>query len=104
MPWLLQADHPAVMVYPRPIQHLSADHERLYALGIDAFRLIQLLLVDKVADTLPLDGVSGQIKLSGRIFQRTAVPAIFVQGHAQSRNAQAAPPQQTASDHTIGKP
>jgi len=104
MPWLLQADHPAVMVYPRPIQHLSADHERLYALGIDAFRLIQLLLADKVADTLPLDGVSGHIKLSGRIFQRAAVSAVFVQGHAQSLNAQTAPAQQALPDHTIGKP
>ena len=104
MPWLLQADHPAVMVYPRPVQPLSTDHERLYALGIDAFRLIQLLLIGKVADTLPLDGVSGHIKLSDRIFQRAAVPAVFAQGHAESRNAQTAPAQQALPDHTIGKP
>src|SRR3989338_7374656 len=55
MPWLLQPDHPAVMVYPRPEQPLSADNERLYALGIDAFRLIQLLLADKVDDAMSLD-------------------------------------------------
>ncbi len=99
MPWLLQADHPAVMIYPRPVQPLSADNERLYALGIDAFRLIQLLLADKIYDALPLDGVSGHIKLNGHTFQRTAAQAVFVQGHAQSRSTQQAPP-----EHTIGKP
>lgn len=91
MPWLLQADHPAVMIYPHPVPPLSADHERLYALGIDAFRLIQLLLAGKIDAALPLDGVSGRIELNGHIFQRMAVPAIFAQGQAQLRNAQAAP-------------
>jgi outer membrane PBP1 activator LpoA protein len=83
MPWLLQMDHPAVMTYPRANPPLSIDNERLYALGIDAFRLIQLLFTDKVANALPLDGVSGQIQLQGHAFQRTATPAVFAQGHAQ---------------------
>jgi uncharacterized protein len=91
MPWLLQADHPAVMIYSRPVSPLSADHERLYALGIDAFRLIRLLLAGKVDAALPLDGVSGRIELEGYTFQRIAVPAIFAQGQAQLRNAPAAP-------------
>ncbi|HEU0219819.1 MAG TPA: penicillin-binding protein activator [Gallionella sp.] len=91
MPWLLQADHPAVMVYPRPVLPLSADHERLYALGIDAFRLIQLLLAGKVDAALPLDGVSGRIELDGHIFQRIAVPAMFAQGQGQLRNARGSP-------------
>ncbi|MDO8414012.1 MAG: penicillin-binding protein activator, partial [Gallionellaceae bacterium] len=39
MPWLLQPDHPAVMIYPRPLTPMEPDKERLYALGIDAFRL-----------------------------------------------------------------
>ncbi|MDD5299610.1 MAG: penicillin-binding protein activator [Gallionella sp.] len=99
MPWLLQADHPAVMIYPRPPQPLSADHERLYALGIDAFRLVQLLLANKADNALALDGVSGQIKLYGQIFQRAAIPAVLVQGHAQIRNGQAAPLQQALPDH-----
>jgi len=89
MPWLLQPDHPAVMVYPRPITQLSVDHERLYALGIDAFRLIRLLLAGKVDAALPLDGVSGRIELEDHTFQRIAVPAIFAQGQAQLRNAPA---------------
>jgi len=57
MPWLLQPDHPAVMSYARANPPLSIDRERLYALGIDAFRLAQLLLSRKIA--LPLDGVTG---------------------------------------------
>src|SRR5574340_763894 len=104
MPWLLQADHPAVMVYPRPVAPLPADHERLYALGIDAFRLIQLLLVGKAETTLPLDGVSGRIELNKHVFQRTAVPAVFTEGQAQLRHRQAAPaapafPERTRESH-----
>lgn len=87
MPWLLQPDHPAVMVYPQASPPLATDLDRLYALGIDSYRLVQLLLTDRVAYALPLDGVTGQIGLSGHTFQRTALPAIFVQGHAQLLDA-----------------
>ena len=91
MPWLLQPDHPAVMIYPRANPPLSASHERLYALGIDSFRLIGLMLDGKINTALPLDGVSGQIQLSGHTFQHTETPAVFVQGHAQLSGAPAAP-------------
>ena len=87
MPWLLQADHPAVMTHPRATPPLSIDNERLYALGIDAFRLTQLLLANNVTGALPLDGVSGQIQLRNHTFQRTATPAIFVEGRAQLNDA-----------------
>ena len=87
MPWLLQAEHQAVMIYPRPVTPLSVVNERLYALGIDAFRLIQLLLAGKIEAALPLDGVSGQIELYDHTFQRTAVPAMFSQGLALPRQA-----------------
>lgn len=104
MPWLLQPDHPAVMVYPRAVPPLPIDQERLYALGIDSFRLIQLLLAGKVASSLPLDGVTGQIDLSGHTFQRTAVPAVFVQGHTQLLDAPVAPTPQLFPDSPIDKP
>ena len=104
MPWLLQPDHPAVMIYPRASPALSTDRERLYALGIDSFRLIQLLLADKVASALPLDGVSGQIQLNGHTFQRTAVPAVFVQGRAQLQDTPLAPAPQIFPDRTINTP
>jgi outer membrane PBP1 activator LpoA protein len=91
MPWLLQPDHPAVMVYPRSAPPLSADLERLYALGIDAFRLIRLMLDNRLGSSMPLDGVSGSIRLDGHIFQRTAIPAVFVEGQARLPGAEAAP-------------
>ena len=104
MPWLLQADHPAVMIYPRANPPLSAGYERFYALGIDAFRLIRLLLAGKVDNALPLDGVSGRIELEGHIFQRMAVPATFAQGLAQLRGAPAAPVLQVFPDQPAVKP
>lgn len=95
MPWLLQPDHAAVMTYPRATPTLPAERERFYAMGIDAFRLIQLLLSHHV-DTFmqPLDGVSGQIQLVGHTMQRVGIPAIFNQGRAQLLDAPAvfAPP------------
>lgn len=104
MPWLLQADHPAVMVYPHAELPLSADHERFYALGIDAFRLIRLLLANKVDVSLSLDGVSGDIRLNGRTFQRTTIPAIFAEGQARPRNGPTAPALQVFPDRVIGTP
>ena len=62
MPWLLQADHPAVMVYPRLQAGDDVEFERLYALGIDAFRLGLELL--KGTREPALDGVTGQISLT----------------------------------------
>lgn len=103
MPWLLQVDHPAVMTYPHANPPLSIDNERFYALGIDAFRLIQLLFTDKVANALPLDGVSGQIQLIDHTFQRTATPAVFVQGHAQVNEAPGTR-RTEFSDSPLGKP
>lgn len=80
MPWLLQPDHPAVMIYPRAAPPLTPDMERLYALGIDAYRLLQVLFEHNAANTLPLDGVTGKITLVGHQFQREGTPAIMRQG------------------------
>jgi hypothetical protein len=75
MPWFIQPDHPAVMVYPAPRIPLSVDQERLYALGIDAYRIAALLIR---ADRLiaPLDGVTGRITLEqAHTFLRHLAPA-----------------------------
>lgn len=81
MPWLLQPDHPAVMVYPRPNPPLGPDRERLYALGIDAFRLLQIMLDNTPRHSLPLDGVTGRLRLNDRRqFQREVIPAQFRYG------------------------
>jgi len=80
MPWFAQPDHPAVMVYPQPKAPLSVEHERLYALGIDAYRLALLLLAGPKPP--PLDGVTGRIVLEGaNQFSRTMVPAEIDGGH-----------------------
>ncbi|HEX4857426.1 MAG TPA: penicillin-binding protein activator, partial [Usitatibacteraceae bacterium] len=48
------------------------DYERLYALGIDAWRLTQQVLkAGKPREVAPLDGVTGKITLDGRQFVRT---------------------------------
>ncbi len=78
MPWLLQPDHPAVMVFTRTEKPLSADSERLYALGIDAYRLAQQLYQGKLPDSgLVLDGVTGQIHRTGQQFTRELTAAEF---------------------------
>jgi uncharacterized protein len=91
MPWLLQPDHPAVMIYPRSETALGPDLERLYALGIDAFRLIQVILANSEPDALPLDGVTGTITLNGNHqFVREAMEAEFAQGRAEKTKIPAA--------------
>jgi hypothetical protein len=83
MPWLLQPDHLAVMVYPRPQMPLAADLERLYALGIDAWRLALLLQNTEAGGPLSLDGVTGRLSLDGsRRINREGVAAIFREGEA----------------------
>ncbi len=85
MPWVLQPDHPAVMVYPRPDPPLSAENERLYALGVDAYRLLQIMLKNSYKTELPLDGVTGTIKLNDeQQFQRLATPAVFKEGRGMT--------------------
>ncbi len=79
MPWLLQPDHPAVMVYARPDFGESIEIGRFYALGIDAFRIAQMLIAGK-ADTA-LDGVTGWLTLGrDRHFVRSLTAAQFTDG------------------------
>ena len=79
MPWLPQTDHPAVMVYPRAQFGDGVDLDRLYALGIDAFRLgLELLRSNR---NLPLDGVTGRIRLErNQLFVRELIAAQFIDG------------------------
>lgn len=77
MPWLVQPDHPAVMVYPRP-QGISGELERFYALGIDAFRIAAALL--EAPRGLSLDGVTGKLTLYGNVVTREPLQAVFRNG------------------------
>jgi outer membrane PBP1 activator LpoA protein len=83
MPWLLQPDHAAVMLYPRSQFGQDADLERLYALGIDACRIgAALLKGDAVA---ALDGVTGQLRLEpDHRYARMLTGAEFSEGRLLS--------------------
>ena len=77
MPWLVQPDHPAVMVYPRP-KGITAELDRFYALGIDAFRIAAALI--EAPRKLSLDGVTGRLTLYGNVVAREPVQAVFRNG------------------------
>ncbi len=65
LPWQLQPDHPAVMIYPHLItpadSRPSPDMERLYALGIDAYRIAYRIAQGQHDFTL--DGVTGALQV-----------------------------------------
>ena len=88
MPWLLQPDHPAVMIYPKSTRELTTEKERLYAFGIDAYRLLYAILNNKLNTALPLDGVTGRIRLTeNNTFWREGIPASFRYGRALTPEA-----------------
>jgi outer membrane PBP1 activator LpoA protein len=58
---MLQPDHPAVMTYVHDTPREPDDLERLYALGIDAFRVAQELLARN--RDFEIDGVTGRLTL-----------------------------------------
>jgi len=78
MPWLVQPDHAAVMVYPR-LAGLSTELQRFYALGIDSCRIADELLSGQ--QTISLDGVTGKISYrGGSALLREPVQAVFRDG------------------------
>ncbi|NHZ43191.1 LppC family lipoprotein [Massilia sp. CCM 8693] len=64
LPWEVQPDHPAVMVYPRwNGSRRTLDLDRLYALGIDAFRVAREITLHPGAP-FTMDGVTGRLSVS----------------------------------------
>lgn len=90
IPWQLQADHPAVMTYPRLVvdadRKRNADHERLYALGIDAYRIARQV-AERHTD-FEIDGVTGRLKVridgAQARFERVTQPAVYREGSVVS--------------------
>ncbi|MCB1985646.1 MAG: penicillin-binding protein activator [Burkholderiales bacterium] len=81
MPWLLQPDHPAVMAYRGSEKMGNKDTERLYALGIDAFRLMRYMLQASSPYEIEFDGVTGHVRFAGPAhFIREPVAAIIDEG------------------------
>ncbi len=75
MPFLVQGDHPAVMTYPKAPRGFTVDLQRVYAFGIDAFRVGAELLTNGSA--FEIDGVTGRLRVdqSERFLERTSVLA-----------------------------
>lgn len=90
MPWLLEKDHAGVMRYARSNPPLDTDMERLYALGIDSYRLIRIMIDGRQQAAMPMQGVTGTIRLNpNHQFDREAVLAEFKQGMGLTPEAQA---------------
>lgn len=81
MPWLLTPQTLPVSEFPRPDGAVGVDLERLYALGIDAYRLALEVARLPAPGALTLSGVTGDITLApGRQFLRELMPAEFSGG------------------------
>jgi outer membrane PBP1 activator LpoA protein len=92
MPWLAQPDHAAVMAYPRANLGDVA-LERLYALGIDAFRIAHQLSLGDAPGSVTLDGVTGRIfAAGGQRYGREGVVLVIRDG--QMTAPEPAPPAQ----------
>lgn len=86
LPWQLQADHTAVMIYPRlplvPGEKRNANMERFYALGIDAYRVAREVGRGRIL--FEVDGVTGKLRVSfggaTPFLERIAVPAVYREG------------------------
>jgi outer membrane PBP1 activator LpoA protein len=86
IPWQLQEDHSAVMTYPRQVvgadQQRSADLERMYALGIDAYRVARAIAAQRTS--FELDGVTGRLSVRfGNVparFERAVQQAVYRDG------------------------
>lgn len=95
LPWQVQRDHPAVMVYPHPVQAGTADMERLYALGIDAYRVAREISQlssqpssRQQSGRFQIDGVTGRLTVEfgqgPARFERIEQPAVFKSGAPQA--------------------
>lgn len=84
MPWQIQSDHSAVMSYPRFMgAGRTPDLDRLYALGIDAFR-VALEIAKNPTAAFRLDGVTGRLSVNfgngASHFERVAPGAVYQGG------------------------
>ncbi len=61
LPWLLQGEQPAVMAHARQPALSHQELQRLYALGIDAYRIAREMLNGR--NRFELDGVTGRLRL-----------------------------------------
>ena len=83
LPWQVQPDRPAAMTYPRRQERARAapDLDRLYALGIDAYRVAREMALHP-GHPVTLDGVTGHlwVKVAPLRFERFEAPVIYRSG------------------------
>lgn len=84
LPWEVNPSHAAVMVYPRwSGAARTLDMDRLYALGIDAFRVAREITL-RPGQPFELDGVTGRLKITfgggPARFERIQPAAVFEGG------------------------
>jgi uncharacterized protein len=81
MPWQIEPDNAAVMAYEKPPPGFNLEMQRLYALGIDGFRIARQLLTSR--EGFEIDGVTGRLlydPLAGPRVDRLALPAEYRNG------------------------
>jgi len=80
LPWQVQLDSTAAMAYPRPAvdNRAAPDLDRLYALGIDAYRVARAM-AQHPGQPVTVDGVTGQLKIQQQAprFERVETPVIY---------------------------
>jgi outer membrane PBP1 activator LpoA protein len=85
VPWLIQPDNPAVMVYPRPDDAEQPLYmSRLYATGVDAFLVAHELALHPGA-AFAIDGVTGRLSVDPAAqrprLQRREATAVYHDGN-----------------------
>lgn len=93
IPWLVRRDGSNVMAYPRPDDNAQPLYmSRLYALGIDAFRVAREVALRPQAP-IAIDGVTGQLSTGGDgafpKLQRREAEAVYRDGDFQAPAAPA---------------
>jgi outer membrane PBP1 activator LpoA protein len=85
LPWMIDAERGALAVFHRAPAAYSGDQQRLYALGIDAFRVANAWL--RGAKSIELDGATGALRVdrdrSARAERKPAF-AVFRDGRIQA--------------------
>lgn len=76
VPWLALPEEPAYAGIPRP-DYPNASLDRLYALGIDAFRAAQLLAEGGSGRAIEFDGATGRVVLDAATRQLVRTPVLM---------------------------
>ncbi|AOY01611.1 hypothetical protein BJP62_14815 [Jeongeupia sp. USM3] len=81
MPWLVNADDPYYALFARARSN-SNDYERMFALGVDAWR-IAATLIHAPGQPVSFDGITGRLKQrTDGVIERRLLPERFGEGDA----------------------